>query len=78
MWAARVGPVFGSGDLLQAGQSFMRDCSGRCAAQRQRVVDRFRRIASYDSSSYSSSNSGAGGYVTRAVGDSSKPGAFGG
>ena len=54
----------------------MRDGSGRCAAQRQRVVARFRRIASCDSSS--SSDSGAGGDVTRAMGDSSKPGAFGG
>lgn len=68
MWATRVGPVLGGGDLLQARQTFMRDGGGRCAAQRQGVVARARRIASCDSSS--SSNSGAGGDVARAMGDS--------
>jgi hypothetical protein len=68
VWATRVGPVFGSGDLLQARQAFMRDGGGRCAAQRQGVVARVRRIASGDTSS--SSNSGAGGDVARAMGDS--------
>lgn len=73
-----MGSVLGSGDLLQARQAFMRDGGGRCAAQWQGVVELFRRIASREASSYSSSNSGAGGDVTRAVGDSGEPGAFGG